>query len=124
MVSGSSSRSDDRSSNPAPTAGGTLERPSPVGSSHGYQRFMRCRYSSASGGYGLLAPSDRAVICSAKPLRSYLLADFIKRYINRLILYYIIYFSTLNCTIQGRDVYIFRYITNSQIVENENGSVT
>ena len=29
---------------------------------------------------------DRAVICSAKPLRSYLLADFIKRYINKLIL--------------------------------------
>ena len=47
---------------------------------------MRCRYSSASGGYRLLVPSDRAVICSAKPLRSYLLADFIKRYINKLIL--------------------------------------
>ena len=44
-------------------------------------------YPSASGGYGLLVPSDRAVICSAKPLRSYLLADFIKRYINKLILY-------------------------------------
>ena len=55
---------------------------------------MRCRYSSASGGYGLLAPSDRAVICSAKPLRSYLLADFIKRYINKLILYIIIFTLT------------------------------
>ena len=30
--------------------------------------------------------SDRAVICSAKSLRIYLLADFIKRYINKLIL--------------------------------------
>ena len=43
-------------------------------------------YSSASGGLGLLVPSDRAVICSAKPLRGYLLVDFIKRYINKLIL--------------------------------------
>ena len=33
--------------------------------------------------------SDRAVICSAKPLRSYLLADFIKRYINKLILLFL-----------------------------------
>ena len=30
--------------------------------------------------------SDRAVIRSAKPLRSYLLADFIERYINKFIL--------------------------------------
>ena len=30
-------------------------------------------------------------ICSAKPLRSYLPADFIKRYINKLILLYYIY---------------------------------
>ena len=37
----------------------------------------------------MLVPSDWAVICSAKPLRSYLLADFIKRYINKLIYYYI-----------------------------------
>ena len=66
-----------------------LVKPSLVRSSHGYQCFMRCRYSSASGGYRLLVPSDRAVICSVKPLRSYLLADFIKRYINKLILYYI-----------------------------------
>ena len=36
--------------------------------------------------YRLLAPSDQAVIFSAKPLRSYLLADFIKRYINKPIL--------------------------------------
>ena len=63
-----------------------LEKPSTVGSSHGYQRFMRCRYSLASGGFRLLVPSDRAVICSAKLLRSYLLSDFIKRYINKLIL--------------------------------------
>ena len=76
MVGGSSSRSDDH------------EKPSPVGSSHGYQRFMRCRYSSASGGFRLLVPSDRAVICSAKPLRRYSLADFIKRYINELISFY------------------------------------
>ena len=48
--------------------------------------ILKFAYSSASGGYGLLVPSDRAVICSAKPLRSYLLADFIKRYINKLIL--------------------------------------
>ena len=52
-----------------------LEKPSPVGSSHGY--------SSASGGFGLLAPSDRVVICR---LRSYLLTDFIKLYINKLII--------------------------------------
>ena len=45
-------------------------------------------YSSASGGYGLLAPSDRDIICSAKPFRSYLRADFIKRYTNKLISYY------------------------------------
>ena len=38
MVSWSSSRSDDQGSNPGPTTGGTLEKPSPVGSSHGYQR--------------------------------------------------------------------------------------
>ena len=67
---------------------GKLEKPSLVGSSHGYQHFMRCRFSSATGGFGLLEPSDRAVICSAKPHRSYLLIDFIKRYINKLILYY------------------------------------
>ena len=42
---------------------GTLEKASPIGNFHGYQRFMRCRYSSASGGYGLLVPSDRAVKC-------------------------------------------------------------
>ena len=35
-----------------------------------------------SGGFLLLVPGDRAVICSAKPLRSYLLADFIKQYLN------------------------------------------
>ena len=52
-----------------------------------YQRFMQCRCSSASGGYGLLAPSDLTVICSAKPLRNYLPADFIKPYINKLIYY-------------------------------------
>ena len=34
----------------------------------------------------LLAPSDRAVICGAKPLGSYLLADLIKRHMNKLIL--------------------------------------
>ena len=42
-----------------------------------------------SGGFRLLVPCDRAVICSAKPLRSYLHADFIKRYINKLIILYI-----------------------------------
>ena len=36
MVSGPSSRSDDRGWNPAPTTAGTLEKPSPVGSSHGF----------------------------------------------------------------------------------------
>ena len=41
-----------------------------------------------SGTFQLLVPSDRAVICSANPLRSYLLADFIKRYIYKLILLY------------------------------------
>ena len=42
------------------------------------------------GGFGLLVPSDRAVICSAKPLRSYLLADYIRRYIKNLIIIIII----------------------------------
>ena len=42
--------------------GGTLEKPSAVGSSRGYQRFVRCRYSSASGGLGLLVPSERVVV--------------------------------------------------------------
>ena len=41
-----------------------------------YQGFTQCRYSLASGGFGLLVPSDRAVICSAKPVRSYLLVRF------------------------------------------------
>ena len=82
VVSGSSSQSDDRGSNPAPTTGGHLRSRVRSGA------FMRCRYSSASGGYALLVPSDRAVICSAKPLRNYLLADFITRYINKLILQY------------------------------------
>ena len=56
-----------------------LEKPIPVGGSHGYQHLMLCRYSSVSGGFGVLVPSDRAVICGAKLLRSYLLADFINQ---------------------------------------------
>ena len=51
-----------------------------------YEAHMGCSYSSASGGFGLLVLSDWAVICSAKPLRSNPLADFIKRYINKLLL--------------------------------------
>ena len=58
---------------------------------------MRCRYSSASGGSGVLVPSDRAILCSAKPLRSYLLADFFERYINKLILYIILFYIILFC---------------------------
>ena len=84
--------SDNRGSNPAPTTWGHLRSRVTVGSSHGYQRFMRCRNSSASGGFVLLVPSDRAVICSAKPLRNYLLADCIERYLNNLIL-----LSLYNC---------------------------
>ena len=89
VVGGSSSRSDDH------------EKLSPVGSSNGYQRFMRCRYSSASGGFRLLVPSDRAVICCAKPLRNYPLSDFI---INKLILYYYVlifysWYRALTCQI-------------------------
>ena len=116
VVSGSSSWSDDH--------WGTLEKPSSVGSSHGYQclfdvdwpvsrprirraewskawraleriwsdanwiqvgraGYIWCTYSSASSGFELLVPSDWAVICNAKPLRIYLLADFIKRYIKQ-----------------------------------------
>ena len=88
VVSGSSSRSDDRGFESRADHWGTFEKPSLVGSSHGYQRFMQCRFSSARGGFGLLVPSARAVICSAKLLRSYLLIDSIKRYIhvNKLIL--------------------------------------
>ena len=37
--------------------------------------------SAPSRGSGLLVPSDRAVICSAKPLRSYLLTYIINFYI-------------------------------------------
>ena len=68
MVSGSSSRSNDRSIESRADNWGTLEKPSPVGSCHGYQHFMRCWYSSASGGFGLVL-SDRAVICTVKPLQ-------------------------------------------------------
>ena len=32
--------------------------------------------------------------------------------------------QALNCTIHVREIQLFCYITNSQIVENENGSVT
>ena len=43
----------------------------------------------SSGGFGLLVHNDWAVVCSAKPLRSYLLTYFIKPYITKLIsLYY------------------------------------
>ena len=38
----------------------------------------------------MLASCDRAVIFGAKPVRSYLLADFIEWYINELISLYII----------------------------------
>ena len=37
---------------------------------------------------GLLVPSVWAVMCRAKPFEVYLLADFIKRYKNKLILLY------------------------------------
>ena len=46
------------------------EKQSLVASCHGYQRFMRWRYSAASGGFGLVAPSDWALICIARPLLS------------------------------------------------------
>ena len=53
----------------------------------------------------MIVPSDRAVIFSAKPIRSYLLADFIKRYINKLILYYIIImFSSLPLLVYERTI--------------------
>ena len=81
-MSGSSSRL-----NLAPTTGGPLEKPSPVGSSHGYLRFMRCGYSTARGDFGFLAPQWPGGGISAKPIRSYLLADFMKWYINILIYY-------------------------------------
>ena len=83
MVSGSSSRSDDWCSKPAPTTEGHLR------SSYGYRRFMGCNYSSASGGFGLLVPGDWAVICSAKRHRSDPLADFIERYIENSYYYYV-----------------------------------
>ena len=51
---------------------------------------MQYSYASAGGGFGLLLSSDWAVICSAKLRRSYMLADFITRYINKLILLFII----------------------------------
>ena len=45
-------------------------------------------YCSASGGFGLPVSGycHQTVICTAKPLGSYLLADFIKGYINKLML--------------------------------------
>ena len=52
----------------------------------------------------MIVPSDWAVICSAKPIRSYLLADFIKRYKNKLILYYIIMFSSLPLLVYERTI--------------------
>ena len=51
---------------------------------------MQYSYASAGGGFGLLLSRDWAVICSAKLRRSYMLADFITRYINKLILLFII----------------------------------
>ena len=56
----------------------------------GQQSSCHCHvhgYSSASDGFELVVPSDRVVIFSAKPCRSYLLADFIKRYRYKLILF-------------------------------------
>ena len=55
---------------------GTYEKWSLVENFHEYGCFLRCRYSSTSGGFGLLVPSDLAVIGNAKPLASYLLAIF------------------------------------------------
>ena len=54
-------------------------KPGPVGSSDGHQRFIGCRYSSSSDGYGSLVPSDHVVLCS-------LLMQYDKRYIKELIL--------------------------------------
>ena len=85
MVTGRSYRSGNWGLNPAPTT---------VGISHGYQRSMQYSYASAGGGFGLLLTSDWAVICSAKLLRSYMLADFITRYINQLILLFFYYMGT------------------------------
>ena len=34
------------------------------------------------------------------------------------------WYQPLKCTIHGREIQLFCYITNSRIVENENGSVT
>ena len=42
-----------------------VKKPSPVGSSHGYQHFIQCKRSSAITD---IVPSDQAVICRAKPL--------------------------------------------------------
>ena len=54
---------------------------------------LKVKLSNADdlGGFGLLVHNDWAVVCSAKPLRSYQLTDFIKpyMYITKLIsLYY------------------------------------
>ena len=76
---------------------------------------MRCRYSSASDGFRLLVPGERAVICSAKPLRSYLLADFIKRYINKRILLLLLSATLLKIMIQ---------ITQTQVLaKNDKGDI-
>ena len=53
--------------------------------------FMRCRYSLASGGFGLLVSSYRLVICSAKLLS--LTMQYI--HVNKLISLYISKFITL-----------------------------
>ena len=45
--------------------------------------------------FGFVIRYANLLICSAKPLRSYLFADFIKRYINKLILLYIIIIYTI-----------------------------
>ena len=50
VVSGSSFWFDELGSNPAVITGGALEKPSPVGCFDWYQRFMRCRNSSARCG--------------------------------------------------------------------------
>ena len=90
-----------------------LEKPSPVGSSHAYQRFTWCRDFSASGSYGLLAPCDRAVICSTKPLTSYLLTDFIKGYINKLILLLYYYYCLLSLSLWVHDYVVMACISDN-----------
>ena len=79
VFSGSSSRSDDRGSNPASTTGGHLRSRVRQGALIGTSALCDAGTHQPEVALDCLLPSDQAVISSAQLLKSYLLADFIER---------------------------------------------